>query len=252
MPKVRSLNYGHDRRRASESLTCRLRSRAAPFCNLGGVVEVRLDRRRRPAETVSDLPDREALELAVMPRQRDAATLDNPIGSSGGPVPVTASHAISVDWRFLLARQPSHIQEKERRPVRRPALPNLEADTYADDRSRGEAVALRWPPRVIQMSPMRSFEPRWATMRKRSSAPGCVHAVRVSTSVARGVSKTRRGRCVGAVGTPMRAGPGQHRVASSCPSGPTRPSARGPDRPRRTGRCRSLGCSRSCRLPACP
>ena len=45
----------------------------------GRVVEVRLDRRRRATETVGDLPDREALDLAVMPRQGDRpATLENP------------------------------------------------------------------------------------------------------------------------------------------------------------------------------
>ena len=48
----------------------------------GRVVEVRLDRRRRAAQAVGDLPDREALELAVMPRQGDRpATLENPTRS---------------------------------------------------------------------------------------------------------------------------------------------------------------------------
>ena len=43
----------------------------------GRVVEVRLDRRRRATETVGDLPDREALDLAVVPRQGDRpATLE--------------------------------------------------------------------------------------------------------------------------------------------------------------------------------
>jgi hypothetical protein len=45
----------------------------------GRVVEVRLDRRRRAAEAVGDLRDREALELAKMTRQGDRpATLENP------------------------------------------------------------------------------------------------------------------------------------------------------------------------------
>jgi hypothetical protein len=50
-----------------------------PCLLAGRVVEVRLDRRRRATETVGDLPDREALELAVMTRQGDRpATLENP------------------------------------------------------------------------------------------------------------------------------------------------------------------------------
>jgi hypothetical protein len=50
----------------------------------GGVVEVRLDRCRRATEPVGDLPDREALELAVMPCQGDRpSTLENPTHSRG-------------------------------------------------------------------------------------------------------------------------------------------------------------------------
>ena len=57
---------------------------AGPFVSIRWVVEVRLDRRRRATEAVGDLPDREALELAVMPRQSDRpATLENPTRSRG-------------------------------------------------------------------------------------------------------------------------------------------------------------------------
>jgi hypothetical protein len=66
---------------AAHPLVARLdRPRLLP----GGVVEVRLDRRRRATETVGDLPDRETLELAVMTRQGDRpATLENPTRSRG-------------------------------------------------------------------------------------------------------------------------------------------------------------------------
>ena len=48
----------------------------------GRVVEVRLDRRRRAAEPLGDLRDREALDLAVVARQRDrAAALNHPVMS---------------------------------------------------------------------------------------------------------------------------------------------------------------------------
>jgi hypothetical protein len=51
---------------------------AGPFVSIRRVVDVRLDRRGGAAETVGDLPDREALELAVMARKRDrAATFDH-------------------------------------------------------------------------------------------------------------------------------------------------------------------------------
>jgi hypothetical protein len=50
----------------------------------GRVLEVRLHRRRGAAETVGDLPDREAFELSVMPRQgHRPATLENPIRPRG-------------------------------------------------------------------------------------------------------------------------------------------------------------------------
>jgi len=50
----------------------------------GRVVEVRLDRCRRATEPDGDLPDREALELAVMTRQGDRpATLENPTRARG-------------------------------------------------------------------------------------------------------------------------------------------------------------------------
>ena len=61
-----------------------------PRLRAGRVVEVRLDRRRRATEPVGDLPDREALELAVMPRQGDRPpTLDNPTVPALGALPVT-------------------------------------------------------------------------------------------------------------------------------------------------------------------
>ena len=51
-----------------------------PRLLVGRVVEVRLDRRGLAAETVGDLPDQEAFELAVMPRQGDRtrAVLEDP------------------------------------------------------------------------------------------------------------------------------------------------------------------------------
>ena len=55
-----------------------LRAIRRSFVSIRRVVEVRLDRRRRAAQAIRDLPDREPLELAVVTRQRDGpATLDN-------------------------------------------------------------------------------------------------------------------------------------------------------------------------------
>src|SRR5689334_1421412 len=51
----------------------------------GRVVEVRLYGRRRAAEAVGDLGDREALHLAEVARQRNCATtLGHAVSSSGG------------------------------------------------------------------------------------------------------------------------------------------------------------------------
>ena len=73
-------------RRASRRLLYALAGWAIrrSFVSLGRVVEVRLDRCRRATEPVGDLPDREALELAVMPRQgHRPSTLKNPTHSRG-------------------------------------------------------------------------------------------------------------------------------------------------------------------------
>ena len=71
----------------------------------GRALEVRLDRRRRAAEPIGDLLDRQALELPVMACQSHRATaLCNPIGSRVWRVANQASDATSVDWGFHRGR----------------------------------------------------------------------------------------------------------------------------------------------------
>ena len=61
-----------------------LRAIRRSFVSISRVIEVRLDRRRRPAELLGDLRDRQALCLAVMPRQcHRTAALTHPVGKTG-------------------------------------------------------------------------------------------------------------------------------------------------------------------------
>ena len=89
-PDIRVVGEAKDGAEAVEAVG--VRAAAAAHADVAGlgrprlltrrVVEVRLGCCRRATETVGDLPDREALDLAVVPRQGDRpATLDNPAGS---------------------------------------------------------------------------------------------------------------------------------------------------------------------------
>ena len=144
------------------------------------VIEVRLDRRWRATETIGDLSDREALELAVMPRQGDRpATLENPTRSRGRRLdrhngsrylaqlafpPRSARKART--HRLDLLPAPSGSAES---PTRCPS--DTEGRSASTDASRGEcgsstptpAIAARWLPspansrRIFRQRPARGL-----------------------------------------------------------------------------------------------
>jgi hypothetical protein len=109
------------------------------------VIEVRLNRRRRAAESLGDLPDRKALGLAEVLRQRHGAT--------------------ALYHTVIRGRTSSRRHAVE---VLRASRCSSEADPDADDCSRGKAIMRRLATARSRRRPIRSHGRRTAGERKQS------------------------------------------------------------------------------------
>jgi hypothetical protein len=82
----------------ARSSACRV-SRLESFCNLRGIVEVGLNRRRRAPQPVGDLRDRQILRFPIVASNRDSApTLNDPIGHRARDVRRHGRDGTAADW----------------------------------------------------------------------------------------------------------------------------------------------------------